>query len=762
MSTLTSILSEGIPSINDEVNIVSRIIIPKIQRDYAQGKDKPKANEVRKKFLASLHTALTGEQTIHLDYVYGNISNGKFSVLDGQQRLTTLFLLHWYHANKEAAGEDHPFKKTFINNGYSRFTYEVRPSSIEFFDQLSLKVGSIELNKPEKLSSLIRNESWFFPQWEYDITVDSCLRMLDDIHEKFKDDDINYEDVADRFTFETLPLEDFGLSDDLYLKMNARGKPLTTFESVKALIIKDLRENYTDRFFQNSPWPEYFTAYIDNKWAEFLWEFRDRQTHTYDSEIMRFLYAIAVVSLENNARKNNNEEGLEPTHSRFDKLLAHENEVQSFTNLDEAGAIHKRFYENLLHTMSYISERAHNNNSRISRIDYEKDLFYAKGDNRESPNEKYLKLSALTAYLGQHEVLDNDTFHAAVDEFMEFSDRCIRNTNLRRDTTNPDGRGLYGTIRGLVKCANDRENINRNDFGHFSAHLEDERTRAALLEAEPNRGWQQAFCEAEESLDLNRQLLGLFHILEITTETRNFDLEEFSTMSTKLGSVIKLTKDAHGNGNALLHRAMASLCGSHIFETATNGYLALTSQTANDANDNWKAKLRNPANTGFLSALRRFLAAMGGVTPEDAEVTAEELINDDNTEEAWLKSFIETGLSHDGYGHPKLLGERNGIYRFTRNKQWNGQQGEIFTYSLAKKFGLENSYEFVNGIQRVPYLKISDNLAVVAQGTDGTLEIHVLAERGEDSPLGNIVPVDQLEHEDYPAGFVEALGSPHA
>ena len=77
-----------------------KIIIPIIQRDYAQGRRDPEIGRVRARFLDALHSAVTGEP-ITLDFVYGDIDeNGVMTPLDGQQRLTTLFLLHWYAARK--------------------------------------------------------------------------------------------------------------------------------------------------------------------------------------------------------------------------------------------------------------------------------------------------------------------------------------------------------------------------------------------------------------------------------------------------------------------------------------------------------------------------------------------------------------------------------------------------------------------------------------------------------------------------------------
>ena len=74
------------------------VAIPLIQRDYAQGRE-GKA-ELRKRFLVNLSHALRNKDSnnpLILDFVYGvKDKNGNIIPLDGQQRLTTLWLLHWY------------------------------------------------------------------------------------------------------------------------------------------------------------------------------------------------------------------------------------------------------------------------------------------------------------------------------------------------------------------------------------------------------------------------------------------------------------------------------------------------------------------------------------------------------------------------------------------------------------------------------------------------------------------------------------------
>lgn len=108
---------------------VKKIVIPMIQRDYAQGRIDPDVNRIRDRFLNTLYRAVT-EEPVPLDFIYGDIDeNGVMPPLDGQQRLTTLFLLHWYAAKKENVPES---ACRFLLN----FSYETRYSARYFCTEL--------------------------------------------------------------------------------------------------------------------------------------------------------------------------------------------------------------------------------------------------------------------------------------------------------------------------------------------------------------------------------------------------------------------------------------------------------------------------------------------------------------------------------------------------------------------------------------------------------------------------------------------------
>ena len=205
-----------------------QIEIPIIQRDYVQGRDQNK--RIRNKIVSRFKEASEGNPT-KLDFIYGNIKNNIFYPLDGQQRLTTLFLYHLYFAIR-----DNKLNNTEIRAFFEKFTYSTRVSSKEFFKKLMK--ADLNINASTSLSQIVINQNWFITYWKNDPTVSSALKMLDEIHTQCFETIFDFESLIKygnkNITFEFLELEKFGLSDDLYIKMNARGKTLSPYENFKA------------------------------------------------------------------------------------------------------------------------------------------------------------------------------------------------------------------------------------------------------------------------------------------------------------------------------------------------------------------------------------------------------------------------------------------------------------------------------------------------------------------------------------------------
>lgn len=262
---------------------INKIEIPIIQRDYAQGRPDGVVPRIRSAFLDVLHRALTCGENVSLDFVYGEVNGGTMTPLDGQQRLTTLFLLHWYIAARVGVDSG--------NSEFLRgFTYETRFSSRDFCSRL---VEQRPLFPIEKLSDWICDQNWFFSAWRHDPTIQSMLVVLDDIHARFKDSDCNiaWQRLTDTanpaIVFHILPIKNMGLTDDLYIKMNSRGKPLTRFEHFKANFEKTVRD------VSNEHYKELIDK-IDNAWADLLWPLRG-DDDIIDDEFMRLFRFITDI-----------------------------------------------------------------------------------------------------------------------------------------------------------------------------------------------------------------------------------------------------------------------------------------------------------------------------------------------------------------------------------------------------------------------------------------------------------------------------------
>lgn len=264
------------------------IQIPVIQRDYVQGRaltdnEKEKRDDFVKKLMDAL---LPNGVPCHLDFVYGGRENfgsaekvpedAPFLPLDGQQRLTTLFLLHWALLQKNAptAGEgNEPEQKTFGERmkELSKFTYKTRISSGRFCRKLT----ELHIGPDCPLTAQIEEKYWYDHDMQSDPTVKAIMQMLS-LMERMLDSEpymsqkaemlANLYDASKRcITFDVLDMDQYNLTDDLYVKMNARGKELTAFENWKASFIDLIGHSDTDE-------KERFSYSIEHEWNDVFWK----------------------------------------------------------------------------------------------------------------------------------------------------------------------------------------------------------------------------------------------------------------------------------------------------------------------------------------------------------------------------------------------------------------------------------------------------------------------------------------------------------
>lgn len=248
-----------------------RIVIPRIQRDYVQGRKTRLVENARDALLADIHESCSSGKPISLNFVYGKVEgpegDERFLPLDGQQRLTTLYLLHWIALFWSDLNPSDGCASL------ARFSYETRTSSADFFSRLSDPSHVLELRDGKgRLSDLIWDKNWFRPEWKDDPTVQSCLAVLDCLQERFSDLNRLWEILSSEecpIRFEWLDVRDIGNEDDLYIKMNARGKVLSPFENLKAEI-----EQRAERLLDNDEY-ETLVERFDGRWSDLIWSIGD-------------------------------------------------------------------------------------------------------------------------------------------------------------------------------------------------------------------------------------------------------------------------------------------------------------------------------------------------------------------------------------------------------------------------------------------------------------------------------------------------------
>lgn len=268
---------------------IEAIEIPLIQRDYAQGRKG--VERIRSQFIDAVCTALLPyTKPIELDFVYGDVENGKFMPLDGQQRLTLLFLLHCYLAWHQSE-QPNP-------QPWAKFSYATRPGAREFCRMLSqcrphFDKGS-SVSHP---SSWLMDQAEYLPTWNHDPTIQSMLVVLDDLHQWFTEHLVNIDSAWQKLTntenpairFHLLPMktDDTSKTNPQYIKMNSRGKPLTSFENFKAQFEEKLEAIDANQ-------AKTFAKKVDTDWSDTLWEYRG-DDNLVDDEFMRYFRFVSEI-----------------------------------------------------------------------------------------------------------------------------------------------------------------------------------------------------------------------------------------------------------------------------------------------------------------------------------------------------------------------------------------------------------------------------------------------------------------------------------
>lgn len=249
-----------------------KIQVPYYQRDYAQGRiDNGRIDNIRKVFVEEMYGAIMGfnNKECHLGLVFGSYDENKkvFIAVDGQQRLTTVFLLHWYVAWRENKLND--YKEKLLN-----FSWDTRSYSSQFVELL------FKIRPSGNVIDSIKTNSNYFSVWENDPTVKGMLTMLEEIEKQYPNDMVLCSQLFSndcKIKYDILKLKK-NSDGKTYLKMNSRGRSLTTFELFKSKLLDKYKPNFGHKF--------------DNEWLSFMIKISATSDSQFSDPDIPFMYLI--------------------------------------------------------------------------------------------------------------------------------------------------------------------------------------------------------------------------------------------------------------------------------------------------------------------------------------------------------------------------------------------------------------------------------------------------------------------------------------
>lgn len=442
-----------------------KIEIPIIQRNYVQGNDKT----IRCHFVDYLVKALTQQSPVELDFVYGAERQdtrltdncapqvGRVLIpLDGQQRLTTLWLLHGYLLALEQVNNNpeqlSPEEREAQCQLLARFVYETRQSAKDFCGYWLQEVTQRACPElVETPSKYLRNCAWFDPEWEKEGTVTAMLGMLDEVASKRKElQEVPYGRLSECIRFYYLHIKKFGLSNELYIRMNARGEQLTSFEHFKSSFYKVIQEHQSLSAIKEK---------MEYDWVDALWQYRPKDTHVTDQPFMKCLSFVTEV-LHIKGYDKGTEDNIESVYKDSDAVTYLKQTLDCVENLKGIQ------YDNLL-----------KDSDTKKTLSFQEILARMLTDGLRTVTQRILLYTAI-AYLQHHNTIDG------IVPLL----RVVRNLSTNTVKQKIDLTKTYPSLDALVQVPNIYEylaHLQGGISGFSDTQLEEEKAKAQLRLARP-------------------------------------------------------------------------------------------------------------------------------------------------------------------------------------------------------------------------------------------------------------------------------------
>lgn len=273
-----------------------QIIIPDLQRDYCWGNDNnTKASgkgELVTDFVKNLieQFQYKDNESLNLGLLYGyEIPTNHIQLCDGQQRVTTLFLLLGMINKHTSALQQHLISDFEYKHDDKEpyLKYAIRESSLYFLSDL---VCNFFINNTDAVE-VIKTTDWYFQDYDLDPSIQSMIKALGIIENILKDENLDLMSFGDwllyKLTFMYVDMETRKNGEETFVIINTTGEPLSATENLKPLVINE-NNNIAD---------------VDTKWEEietWFWQHRGKPNDTADVGFNEFLRWLTMLNTKEN------------------------------------------------------------------------------------------------------------------------------------------------------------------------------------------------------------------------------------------------------------------------------------------------------------------------------------------------------------------------------------------------------------------------------------------------------------------------------
>jgi hypothetical protein len=604
------------------------VVIPMFQRDYAQGRKDKRTTQVRERFAESLAQSICENERLSLGLVFGSQQPDSeiWHLHDGQQRLTTLHLLHWYvaaRANLDCWPSD------FLN----RFRYETQIAARDFCANMaSSRIDFKDVNP----SKAIQEQGWFHPSWERDQSVSGMLVMLDALHAALGKAGINdwsvewqkltsKEDCPIRFHWQDMGPINAG--QDFYIKLNGRGRSLTDFEHFKAWLV-----NHLEKEPNQEDWKQ-----LDTHWTDLFWTRRNEEGEEIGDAMLSFFHGVVLNLLlaepDSSAQKNLVDEVIKGAPLKREELQA----------LYTKGNV-----ENLFHLLKTLSKEGFSGKlhkeldaSHVSLFEDNRlqDFRWLTGWHKSVLVSRALAFAAfdfIRIYEWEQSSLDSPEF----SKWMRLVRNLVENSTLNNVTFPNVIRSLRNLLKkiGTTSVFEQLVKLEKTDFPGLDDKQLNEEIGKAKLKLK-NGDWIEALNNAEDHPLFQGQIAWLLRVPGVDDSSDAVGVGEFIKTYRCLDRLFQ--KDQHTGewefrkSPFLLYRALLSLSKGDYMPSVGSSWSFSFDRTE------WRNAFERKDCRDSLRELVKTLSE-GGMPLEDFVVTEAEKAKPSiiNADDAWWRYLL--------------------------------------------------------------------------------------------------------------------------